>query len=314
VTGPIVSATVASAPAATAAGYAFVLGLVGVANPCGLPLLPAYLSFFVGAPRGGVGRAVRATVASLCVTAGFVSCFAVIGLLLGGVVAGVESAVPGLMIAAGSAMCVLGALTLSGRHLLIPQLRGGTAVRGRGPVTMVSFGLFYALASLGCSLPVFLAGVGDSLDRTGAWAVFRSCIAYALGMGVLLTVLAFAGTTINSGMARVLRVSGRVAQLTAGALLVVSGAYLAYFWAVSLDHPSRTPGLIFAVNSAQADIATWLTANGKWLGLACGAVVVAVLVATALRSDSTPVRQGVDRVEDPSTRSPARALHLQEHP
>jgi cytochrome c biogenesis protein CcdA len=35
----------AAGPEATVVGYAFVLGLVGVANPCGLPLLPAYLSF-----------------------------------------------------------------------------------------------------------------------------------------------------------------------------------------------------------------------------------------------------------------------------
>jgi cytochrome c biogenesis protein CcdA len=52
--------TAATGPDATVAGYAFALGLVAVANPCGLPLLPAYRSFFVGGGGDVVGRALRA--------------------------------------------------------------------------------------------------------------------------------------------------------------------------------------------------------------------------------------------------------------
>jgi cytochrome c biogenesis protein CcdA len=29
--------------------YAFTLGMVATVNPCGFPMLPAYLSFFIGA-------------------------------------------------------------------------------------------------------------------------------------------------------------------------------------------------------------------------------------------------------------------------
>lgn len=153
-----------TSPAASQVGYAFVLGLVGVANPCGLPLLPAYASFFVGGSGTLAGRAVRALVASACVTAGFVTCFGVIGLALGEVAAQVESVLPPLMIAAGAAMVVLGVLTVIGRHLPLVGVRRAVSVTDRGAVSMAAFGVFYALASLGCSLPVFIAAVGGSLD------------------------------------------------------------------------------------------------------------------------------------------------------
>ncbi|MGH9054495.1 MAG: cytochrome c biogenesis CcdA family protein, partial [Acidimicrobiales bacterium] len=186
---------VTGASQTAALGYAFALGLVGVANPCGLPLLPAYLSFFVGNRGALLGRAVRALVSSACVTAGFVTCFGVVGLALGGVVAEVESTLPPLMIAAGAAMAVLGVLTATGRHVPLVRLPRGLAVSNRGPLSMAAFGVFYALASLGCSLPVFIAAVGGSLDRSGMWVVFRSCVAYSLGMGLLLAVIALSGAT-----------------------------------------------------------------------------------------------------------------------
>lgn len=64
---------------ASAALYAFTLGLVGVVNPCGPPLLPAYLSLFVGDESSSRARhAQRVLGAAERVTVGFVACFALL--------------------------------------------------------------------------------------------------------------------------------------------------------------------------------------------------------------------------------------------
>jgi cytochrome c biogenesis protein CcdA len=305
--------TAATAPDATVAGYAFALGLVAVANPCGLPLLPAYLSFFVGGGGNVVGRALRAIGAAACVTAGFVACFGVLGLAVGGMVSAVESAVPTLMIAAGAVMAVCGVATATGRCVRWPQLRRTVALRRRGPAAMAVFGALYGLASLGCALPMFVAAVGGGLDRRGVWVVFQSSLAYALGMGALLAVIALVVATAGNGPPRVIRAAGRWGPPLAGALLAVSGTYLAYFWATAVADPGSTPTLVAAVNRAQAAMATWLTANARWLGLGSGIVVLAVLGAGALtankdsRADHTTTSRVDDTDSSPTPRSPATA-------
>jgi cytochrome c biogenesis protein CcdA len=288
VTGAAVAPTVSAA--APAVSYAFALGLVGVANPCGFPLLPAYVSFFVDG-RGPRGRdPLRALGASACVTAGFVACFGLLGLALGAVVAAVESVVPWVMVGFGGLMALTGLAALTG-HLDRFPLRinrtGRASIGGRGPLAMAGFGVVYGLASLGCSLPVFLAAVGGGLDQRGVWVVARSSVAYALGMGLLLAVVAVGTSTTRGAMVRRVRPAGRLGRLAGASLLVLSGAYLAYYWAVTLADPGSVPPVVAAVNRAQSDVSNWLGANAHWLGALFGAVVVAILLAAAAAGGRT---------------------------
>jgi hypothetical protein len=92
-------------------------------------------------------------------------------------------------------------------------------------------------------------------------------------MGVLLAVMALAAATAGGGVPRMIRAAGRWGQPLAGALLAVSGAYLAYFWASSVAAPGSSPTVVAAVNQAQSAIAGWLTANARWLGLASGVLL-----------------------------------------
>ncbi len=269
----------ASSVQSGALDYAFALGLVGVANPCGLPLLPAYLSFFADEPGSGSRRPVQALGAAACVTAGFAACFGILGLVFGAVVASIEVAIPWLMVGLGAVMALIGVAGLAGRPLKIPQPRA--RVGGRRPVAMFSFGVLYGLASLGCALPVFLAAVGGDLAHPAVFAMVRSSLAYALGMGLFLAVLALAASTVRRAIVRMVRPAARAGQLIAAVLLMVSGAYEAYYWATSLANPRSAPPLVTGVNNAQAAASAWMAGNARWLGVAFGVAVVAVLVAAS---------------------------------
>ncbi|MGH8920665.1 MAG: cytochrome c biogenesis protein CcdA, partial [Actinomycetes bacterium] len=67
-----------------ALSYAFLLGLAAAVNPCGFPMLPAYLSVFVRGDEADPPlrhRLARATRSAAAVSAGFVVVFAVLGAL-----------------------------------------------------------------------------------------------------------------------------------------------------------------------------------------------------------------------------------------
>lgn len=262
--------------------YAFALGLVGAANPCGLPLLPAYLSFFADEPGSGSRRPVQALGAAAAVTAGFAAVFGVLGLVFGAVVASIEVAIPWLMVGLGAVMALIGLAGLAGRPLKVPLPRA--RLGGRRPVAMFSFGVVYGLASLGCALPVFLAAVGGNLDHPAVFAMVRSSLAYALGMGLLLAVLALAASTVRRAIVRMVRPAARAGQLIAATLLVLSGSYVAYYWATSLADPRSAPPLVTGVNNAQAAVSAWMAGNARWLGLAFGLAVVGVLLSASLTS------------------------------
>ena len=273
--------------------YAFTLGLVAAVNPCGFPLLGAYLSFFVGSdtderPR----RLVRGLAAGSCVTVGFVLVFAVLGALVEGGVDVVLGWVPWVMIPVGVALFALGVAGALGRpvKLLVPTRRLGT---GRGALAMAGFGITYAVASLTCALPLFLAAVAGTFGRLGVARGLGDFVAYALGMGLFLMV---AGLIVaNAGVSPLRRLSPitRFVPRIAGGVLALVGAYLTFYWAAYEADPTASPPPIGLVERLQTDITTWLSSSVRVVGVILGlAVVVALMLgaaATGRHRKSTPI-------------------------
>jgi hypothetical protein len=86
--------------------------------------------------------------------------------------------------------------------------------------SMYGYGIAFAIASLSCAVGPFLALVGASL-QTGITAF----LAYALGMGLIVTVLAVAGSALAPHIRKLLPHVGRIG----GAVLVAVGAYVTYY-------------------------------------------------------------------------------------
>jgi cytochrome c-type biogenesis protein len=261
--------------------YAFTLGLVAAVNPCGFPLLPAYLTFFVGDADADRSRqTLRGLVTGVSVTGGFLVVFGLCGLLVDSGVDLVLGWVPWVMVPVGLTMAAIGTGAAIGHPLRIslPIRRVGS---GRGPVAMAGFGVAYAVASLTCALPLFLAAVASSFGRFGPLRGLGTAIAYALGMGLLLTV---AGLVVaNIGVAPLRRLGGlsRALPRLAGGVLALVGAYLAFYWAVDLAAPTSTPEPIGLVEHLQTTVSNWLSSSPRLVGAALGLVLVVTLVLLA---------------------------------
>jgi len=265
--------------------YAFTLGLVAAVNPCGFPLLPAYLALFARGGTAGPGplsRTARGLGAGAGVCAGFVAVFGALGAAVESGARVVVDWAPWAMVPFGAAMAGFGVLVLLGRapHLSLPVPR---ARSGRpGVVAMASFGVAYAVASLSCALPLFLAAVAGSFTRAGPLAGLGTFAAYALGMGLVLMVASL--VVSHAGAAALRRASrlGRGLPRASGAVLAVVGAYLVLYWVSDLVRPASAPAPVRAVEAAQSAVSNWLAASPRLSGLVLGAAVVAALVVPAL--------------------------------
>ncbi|HKT56538.1 MAG TPA: cytochrome c biogenesis protein CcdA [Microbacterium sp.] len=255
-------------------GYAFMLGMAGLLNPCGFPLLPVYLTAFVGVrDRDRVARALSGMRAGIAVTVGFFAVFATAGLLAGSVHAVLLRVAPWAMIGVGAVIAALGVLGALGRSLplpVAPRFRSGS-----GFVAMAGFGVAYAIGSLSCSLPVFIAAVGGALATGSAPVVAAVVVAYGLGMGLFATVLAVAVSLADATSFRSLRPVLAVVPRVGGALCILVGVYLIGYWTAQLGGPDLVAPVTVALDGTQGLLAS--AVENAWLPI--GAVLVVVVLA-----------------------------------
>ena len=221
-------------------GYSFGAGMVSTVNPCGFSMLPAYLSLYLGDREQGaacshfIHRGAKAVLIGTAVTIGFTVLFSFFGVILWAGGHFLLRYLPWFGLVVGAVLACLGLFLLAGRsvHSALPARLANMIGTGesQGFNTYFLFGIGYGLASLGCTLPIFLVVVGSAIKSQGFSNGILQFFSYSLGMGAVLTSLALSLAVFRGGLAiylrRVLPYMGRIA----GALLLVSGSYQIYYW------------------------------------------------------------------------------------
>ncbi len=263
--------------------FAFVAGTVATVNPCGFALLPAYLARRLGSDDGARRRAdavARALLVGAVTTAGFVLVFVTAGMAISLGAHELTRVLPWAGLAIGVLLVVAGVAVMFGRHLWL-RLPGLRVARG-GLWGDFLFGIGYGTASLSCTLPIFLAATGTAV--TGSYGLtLLSFIAYAVGMGTVLTALAVGAALSREGFAVALRRFMPYVNRVAGALLALAGVYVVYYWAYLLlpGSATRTSGrsVIDRGELVSSQSATWLgSSTGKTVAVVALAAIVALVV------------------------------------
>jgi cytochrome c-type biogenesis protein len=276
---------------------ALAAGGLSVVNPCGFPLLPAFLSFYLAAdeeqlPRART-RALQGIAVGGLVTIGFLGLFALIGLPVTYGVGAIAQAVPWVGLATGVLLAVVGLAGLLGHRvgLRVPSRLHGQTSRGAG--AMILFGVAYGAASLGCTLPLFLTLVATSLGG----AKLGAFIAYGVGMAAVLMALSIGIALLRAGAVRAVRGGLRYVAVVANLLLIASGGYLAYYWArikfgdtaTLADDPIVSFGIRFS-----GHIRLLARDHGTAIVIGAGSIVlVAAASALRLRRRATPVDSAI---------------------
>ena len=252
-------------------GLAFGAGLVAALNPCGFAMLPAYLTLVVrGGGAGAMPALGRALVATTAMAVGFVAVFGTFGLLTVSAANAAQRYVPYATVLIGVALAALGVWQLLGHELKMP-IRNPLARDPRwGPTaalgSMFGYGISYALASLSCTVGPFLAvtGIGAGSSRGGVPAVLAYTAGLTLIVGTLAVSSALAGAGVVDRLRRIMPYLNRIS----GALLILVGAYVAYYGWYELrlftaGGDGQDP-VIAAAGRLQGTLAGWVYRHGAW--------------------------------------------------
>lgn len=282
------------------AGFAYFLGLgmVATVNPCGFAMLPAYLSYFLGldgadgdgadgtepgAPVATRANPLQALGVALAVSAGFMLVFAVAGAAVRHTSLPVYQYSPWVSVVIGLVLVGLGIAMLRGFELVVklPGLnRGG---RERSVRSMFTFGVSYGIASLGCTLPLFLVVVVGTLNHDSFTDAVVAFLTYGAGMAVVLSALTVALSLARTSLVTTLRAARRYVSRVAGGLVALAGAYVTYYGVLELrTYSADSPGAIPS-SSVVDRVDHWSSTIDGWVARA-GAVRlwIALLVFTAV--------------------------------
>jgi cytochrome c-type biogenesis protein len=275
-------------------GLSFLRGMVATVNPCGFILLPTYLMYFLGM-QGQLPGSQRATVrrallVSASLSAGFMAVFVSVGLVTYHFTNWINQNAKYATVVIGVGLIVLGVAMLLGYKLPIntPRLDAGGRTQGIG--SMFVFGIAYAVASIGCTIGLFLPtlfavraeGIGSSIARVAA---------YGLGMGLLVTALTVALAVANTTLLKVLRGGMQYVQTIAAVFVVLSGLYLVYyFWVVDVNE-SIDP-ITSRVERFQLWVLSQLSDNWEAAAVVMAGVVVAAVVFVMWRRSEPPAPAG----------------------
>ena len=285
--------------------YPFTLGLVAAVNPCGFPLLPIYLSLFIEGKEASslptLTKVRRGLSAGVYATFGFILLFGLIGILTEAGLSGTSNLTASWarypLVLLGLVLIAYGIVTLTGRRVNfhLPEIRPGMAQRR--PIAIGLFGLSYGVASLGCSLPLFIGGVASSFSHHGLVHGLETFVAYALGMGLLLTIVALVMSLTELATVRHFRVLSPLVGPLGGVILIAVGTYMSIYWVSAIVNPLASNPVLTFVERIQSHVATYVQNHASMLGGVLGVILVAVVLVLVLidrpRRRSAPRSEGI---------------------
>ncbi len=219
--------------------FALAAGLASAVNPCGFAMLPAYLGLYLGSGNSGETvspwrQLIQALLVGGAVTAGFIALFGLAGAIIGVGASFVVTLIPWVGLLVGVALTVTGAWLVGGGKLYT-GLAAQAASRIGDPAQVsvkgyFLFGISYGIASLSCTLPIFLAVLGLSASEVNLLTTVANFVLFALGMGLVIMVLtlgiAFFRTAMIGGLRRALPYIQPIGYW----LMVLAGAYIIFYW------------------------------------------------------------------------------------
>lgn len=215
--------------------FAFSAGMLATVNPCGFIMLPAFVSFQLGARETAFAkqpllwRLARALRVALVVTAGFLVVFAATGgvFAVGG--RALMRVVPWAGLLVGLVLIGVGIAGLFGKMILLRLPNLAPRKPSSGLLPLLLFGISYAIASLSCTLPIFLVVVGGALTTGGIIGAFALFLTYGLGMGAVLAIVAVATALVHSAVVQWLKAVSPYVERAGSLLLIGAGLYLAWY-------------------------------------------------------------------------------------
>lgn len=218
-------------------GFAFSAGMVAAVNPCGFAMLPAYLGIYLGENTNTASthpqKLRQALIVGISVTFGFIFVFSLIGIPMS---LGTRSAInffPWLGLSVGALLLLAGSYMLFGGEIYssVPariSSKLNLSVTS-GTFSYFIFGIAFGLASLSCTLPIFLAVISTSGSGSVAQSAYQILL-YGSGMGLVMLLLTLSIAVFRETTIKFVRKTLPYIQIVSSLLLIFAGLFITYYW------------------------------------------------------------------------------------
>ena len=172
----------------------------------------------------------------------FLAVFGAFGLAITAGFRAVIDWIPWIALGIGVLVTALGVAMLFGYELTVSLPKAKRAGKGKGLRSVFGFGLSYGVASLLCTLPVFLSVVATQLTASSFVSGVATFIVYGIGMSMMLVAVTLVMAFGKQSIVTRLRSSARYINRVAGAVLILAGSYIVWFWGTNLSSGAEALG------------------------------------------------------------------------
>ena len=257
--------------------YSFITGVLATVNPCGFVLLPTYLLYFLGmeshtTDKSHSATAQRALMVGSALSAGFISVFFVVALISRLFTTWIQENAKYAAFIIGILLVIGGIAMLLGwkPRFATPNLEN----KGRTFRAMFTYGIIYAVTSIGCTIGMLTSAIFGSVNLHGYVSGVISITLYGVGMSVTVIALTVTLAFAHTGMLKALRHGLPYIDRLAAVFLVGTGAYLTWYWYSAISKRPETDSVTSRIESWQTDVADFLDRQGAYrLALVFGLVI-----------------------------------------
>ena len=220
--------------------FAFSAGVVSAVNPCGFAMLPAYLGLYMSTSiyekdSTHYGKMIlKGLFIGCCVGLGVLSLFLFVGLITGFALNFIRSIMEWVGLLLGVGLITIGIWLMNGGRLYTSlTARIGQSI---GIPTQISlkgfflFGVSYGVASLSCTLPIFLSVVGINLNGSSIYDSMMQFALYGAGMGAMILFVTLSMAILKGVMIRYIKLALPYVERIGFFLVVLSGMYIVFYW------------------------------------------------------------------------------------
>lgn len=210
--------------------FSFLAGLQAFFAPCSIALVPAYIGYYVKQETeetNKIQQLLFGLKAGSFASLGLISVYVIFGIILALFGRLIAPIFPWIELVTGGLLLFMGSSTLLGYEFAIrPPVVIQT--KSNGVKRFYLFGMAYAFGAIGCTLPIFLLVIFQSLAQKGMFGGVINFAAYALAMSSLMIVFSLVSSISKSAMHKFLTKYMGALQKSAGVLIILAGIYLIY--------------------------------------------------------------------------------------
>jgi cytochrome c-type biogenesis protein len=220
--------------------FAFTAGFIAFFSPCAFPMLPAYISYYLGLidqkdnniyQKNKIKLFSEGVIGGISCAIGAISVLLIIGIgisMLGNAVRElIKENIAIIEPIVGVILIIMGFVMIFGLSIKIPIKKSPS---GKGNKSLFVYGILYALVAAGCTAPIFISVIIRAFASSSFFDGILIFLSYAMGLGILLIIITIIITTTkNVILSKIKKILPHIQRLGAIVLITV-GIWLIYYY------------------------------------------------------------------------------------